>query len=276
MTHAPIPQPTRPLVDCHFHSTHSCDGQASLAAMCQRALELGLTHLCPTEHADFDPQDYGYGCFDGQAYSRDVNACQRQFAGQLTLLKGIEIDYQSRFDAEVKVFLAQHTFDFVIGSAHYADGLYAGTALLDAYDRDTAYRRYFDAVRQAAASGLFDVVGHLDLLKRYANPRWGPFDPRHYGDEIDAVLRAAVETGTGLEINTSGLRQSPAEAFPGLQTLRRYRELGGHVLTIGSDAHRVADFCKHIRHGLGLARAAGFKAIAVFVDRQPQWLDIGD
>ena len=264
------------LVDCHFHSEHSCDSDVPLTTFCQRALELGLSHICPTEHVDFDPQDICYGYFDVETYSRDVDTCQERFSGQMALLKGVEIDYQFRFDTEIRAFLAQHNFDFVIGSVHYADGLYVQDALLDAYDPDTAYRRYFSAVRETAASGLFDVVGHLDMLKRHAIPRWGAFDARRYSDEIEAVLQATIETGTGLEINTSGLRQAPAETFPGLETLRRYRELGGEVLTLGSDSHRVADLGNTIGNGLALALAAGFKAIAVFVDRQPHWLDIGD
>ena len=264
------------MIDCHFHSEHSCDSSVPLAALCQRALELDLYYLCPTEHVDFDPQDMGYGYFDFEAYSRTVAACREQFNGQLTLLKGVEVDYQRRFDAQARIFLAQHTFDFVIGSVHYADGLYTEDALLEAYDRDTAYRCYFNAVREAAASGLFDVIGHLDLLKRYAPPHWGTFDAHRYGDEIDAALRSAVETGTGLEINTSGLRQSPAETFPGLKTLRRYRELGGEILTLGTDAHRLSDLGKNINDGLSLARVAGFKAVTVFVARQPRWIDIDD
>lgn len=266
----------QPLIDCHLHSNHSFDSKAPLAALCQRALELGLTHICPTEHADFAPQDPGYGYLDIAAYFRTLAACRERFDGQIVVLRGIEVDYQPHFDVEVRAFLARHAFDFVIGSAHYADGLYIEDALPDACDPDTAYRHYFDGVREIAASGLFDVVGHLDLLKRYTASRWGAFDARRYADEIDAVLHAAIETGTGLEINTSGLRQAPAETFPGLETLRRYRELGGQVLTLGSDAHRVTDLGKNIGDGLALARAAGFKAIAVFVDRRPCWLDIGD
>jgi histidinol-phosphatase (PHP family) len=266
--------PKRPLVDCHFHSAHSYDSEVPLIAYCQRAWQLGFSHLCPTEHVDFDPQDFGYGYFDAGTYAQAVATCRQQFAGQLNVFKGVEIDYQRCFDAEVRIFLEQHSFDFIIGSVHYADGLYVGTALTEAYEADTAYRRYFNAVREAAASGLFDVIGHLDLLKRHGVRRWGHFDPRCYTHEIEAVLQAAVETGTGLEINTSGLRQAPGETYPGLETLRRYRELGGEVLTLGSDAHHLDDLGSNIRDGLALARAAGFKAMAVFVEGQPHWLDI--
>jgi len=265
-----------PLVDCHFHSEHSDDSDAPLAAFCRRAQQLGFSYICPTEHADFDPQDSGCGYLNIEAYSRDLKACREQFAGQMVILQGVEADYQSRFDSDVRAFLGQHSFDFVIGSTHYVDGFFVVKALLEAYDQDTAYRRYFSAVQETAASGLFDVLGHLDLLKRHSTTRWGAFDPRRYMDEIEAVLQAAVDTGTGLEINTSGLRQAPGETFPGLASLRRYRELGGEVLTLGSDAHRTTDMGRDIRSGLELARAAGFKAITIFVKRKPHWLNIDD
>lgn len=266
--------PTEPFVDTHFHSQHSGDSRETLSSLCQRALQLGLTHICPTEHADFDPQDPYYNNLNIDAYSRDLEACRAQLDERVIVLQGAEMDYQPRFDARVRGFLARHALDFVIGSIHYVDGFFVADTLLEAYDQDTAYRRYFDAVRAAAASGLFDVLGHLDLLKRHATRRWGPFDASRYTGEIEAILQAAVETGTGLEINTSGLRQAPAETYPGLETLWRYRQLGGEVLTVGSDAHQAADLGRNIHDGLELARAAGFKAIVVFVGRQPQWLDI--
>jgi histidinol-phosphatase (PHP family) len=279
-THCAAPSATkqsvhRPLVDCHFHSRHSGDGEASLIAFCQQAMHLGLSYICPTEHADFDPQDNCYGYLNVEAYSRELAACRGRFDGQITVLQGVEVDYQPRFGAKIKDFLAQHTFDFIIGSTHYVEGLFVANAFLDAHDPETACRRYFEAVRQTAASGLFDVVGHLDLIKRHAIRRWGSFDRHRYAGEIEMVLQAALETGTGLEINTSGLRGGAAETFPGLETLCRYRELGGQVLTLGSDAHCVADLGKNIHDGLSLAQAAGFETIAVFVAREPRWLEIG-
>jgi histidinol-phosphatase (PHP family) len=118
------------------------------------------------------------------------------------------------------------------------------------------------------------VIGHLDIVKRYGVQHYGPFDPGRYAEAIDAVLRACVDTGIGLEINTSGLRGPPRETFPTLPVLCRYRELGGEILTIGSDAHTAGDLARDIPQALDLAAAAGFRAIALFVDRQPTWLPI--
>ena len=91
---------------------------------------------------------------------------------------------------------------------------------------------------------------------------------------MDAILRACIDTGTGIEINTSGLRGPPREPFPALPVLCRYRELGGEVLTVGSDAHTVQDLARDIPEALALARAAGFRAITLFVDREPTWVPI--
>jgi len=237
-------------------------------------VRLGLSYLCLTEHKDFDPQDLCFGHFHYEKYSRDVAACQQRFNPRLKLLKGVEVDYQRRYERQIRAFLAATEFDFVLGAVHYIDGLSIFDDLLERYDADTAYRRYFAAVREAVASGFFDAIGHLDVIKRYGVCRYGPFDPHRYAEEIDAVLRALVETGTGLEINTSGLRQPPAETFPGLEVLRRYRELGGEIITLGSDAHHLPHLGYGIEEALEMARAAGFKAITVFEERQPRWVDI--
>ncbi len=137
-----------------------------------------------------------------------------------------------------------------------------------------AYLPYFEELLRAAQSGLADVLGHFDLVKRYGVDHYGPFEPAHYEDEIRAVLRALVDSGMALEINTSGLRQRPGEPYPGLEVLSWYRQLGGEVLTAGSDAHHVDDLGAGIDDALELARMAGFRAVATFKERQIHWINI--
>jgi histidinol-phosphatase (PHP family) len=137
-----------------------------------------------------------------------------------------------------------------------------------------AYQPYFAEARRAVESGLFDLIGHLDLAKRYGVRYYGPFDLSLFAAEIREILKLAVERGVGLEINTSGLRQAPHETYPGLEVLRWYRELGGQVLTIGSDAHSVKDLGKGIAEAFGLAREAGFEAVTLFEKREPRRLRI--
>jgi histidinol-phosphatase (PHP family) len=270
-----MPVPTSPLVDCHLHTVpFSCDASATLEGLIARGRELGLSALCTTEHVDFDPQDECYGHYDYERHAALRTRIRAHPPAGLAVMIGAEIDYQRRFEGEVRAFLQAADYDFVIGSVHYAGGRFA--LVDDFFDRpeQSSYMAYLEEVLHAAQSGLFDVLGHLDIVKRRGVLHHGPFRPERYAEAIDAILRACVDTGTGLEINTSGLRQAPQETFPALPVVRRYRELGGEVLTIGSDAHTQADVGRDIDRALDVAQAAGLRAIAVFVARRPQWLAI--
>ena len=264
-----------PFIDCHVHTVDfSCDAGATLEALVARGHRLGLEVIATTEHVDFDPRDGCYGHYDYARHQlQRARLCEHPADG-LTVLIGTEVDYQKRFDAEVRQFMDTAEYDFVIGSVHYARGeAIFLPSFYDAPEREN-YEAYFEEVLSAVQSGLFDVLGHLDIVKRYGVPYYGPFDPSCYADQIDAILRACVDTGTGLEINTSGLRGPPRETFPSLPVLQRYHALGGRVLTVGSDAHVAADLARDIPHALSLAKAAGFEAVTLFVERQPDGLPL--
>jgi histidinol-phosphatase (PHP family) len=265
-----------PLVDCHLHTApFSCDASATLEGLIARGRELGLSAICTTEHVDFDPQDWCYGHYDYERHATlRARIRARQHPEDLAVMVGAEIDYQRRFEDEIRAFLRATDYDFVIGSVHYAKGRFAlEDSFFDRPER-SSYLTYLKEALHAAQSGLFDVLGHLDIVKRRGVLHYGPFQPERYAEAIDAILRTCVDTGTGIEINTSGLRQAPQETFPALPVVRRYRELGGEILTVGSDAHVGADAGRDIDRALDLATAAGFQAITIFVDRQPQWLAI--
>jgi histidinol-phosphatase (PHP family) len=264
-----------PLVDCHLHTAaFSGDAEATLGGFIARAHELQLDLLTTTEHVDFDPGDSCYGYYDEARHRAQRECVRARSFGQLKVLIGVEVDYQVQYEAEVRSFLEGAAYDLVVGSVHYArDEFIFARSFFDAPEQRN-YKAYFDQALRAVHSGLFDVFGHLDIVKRYGVEHYGPFQPARYAEPIDALLRACVETGTGVEINTSGYRGPPGEPFPSLPVLRRYRELGGELLTVGSDAHAVKDLSRDVPLALELAACAGFRAIAVFVDRQPQWLPI--
>lgn len=264
-----------PLVDCHLHTAaFSCDAKATLGGFVARAHEMELDLLTTTEHVDFDPRDYGYGHYDQARHVAQREWVRGRSFGRLKVLIGVEIDYQVRYEADVRGFLGGAAYDFVIGSVHYAQGeSIFSPAFFDLPER-ASYEAYLGQALQAVRSGLFDVLGHLDIVKRYGVEHYGPFQPERYAEQIDALLRACVETGTGIEVNTSGYRGPPEEPFPSLAVLSRYRELGGELLTVGSDAHVVEDLGRDVPLALELAQCAGFEAIAAFVDRQPMWLPI--
>jgi histidinol-phosphatase (PHP family) len=120
---------------------------------------------------------------------------------------------------------------------------------------------YFDEVVDAARSGLFDTIGHIDFIKRYVHPHRTAADFAGAPELYEPILNALIETGTALEINTSGFRQSPAEPYPPAPIVRRFRELGGRHVTAGSDAHRADAFAFGLEDGYRVATGAGFREL---------------
>ncbi len=120
---------------------------------------------------------------------------------------------------------------------------------------------YFDEVAAGARSGLFDAMGHIDFVKRYLVPHVPVADLAEAPELYDDILRALVDSGTALEVNTSGLRQAAGETYPSAAIVRRFRELGGTRLTVGSDAHRADAFAWALDDGYAHARESGFDTL---------------
>jgi histidinol-phosphatase (PHP family) len=256
-------------IDLHVHSTCSGDGVSTIAEHARRAADLGLRAVGFCEHADFDPRDRSYRTLDLDA--------ARLLAPGVDLAQGVEITYQASREAEIGAWLDERPWDYVVVSVHlvdYADGwtmVSEARAIPDYYSTHTqreSYRPYFEELWRAVRSGLGNVLGHFDLVKRYGAAHYGAFDPADLEQEIRAVLHVAAATGMALEINTSGLRQAPGETYPGLQVLHWFRQEGGRLVTIGSDAHQAADLAAGTGQALELARAAGLAVVTSFHHRQ--------
>jgi histidinol-phosphatase (PHP family) len=271
------------LLDYHLHSTCSVDGISTIAQYCRCAAEQKFIEIGFCEHADFDPRDRGCGFFDYTFFHRQIKAQRERYGDSLAIRAAVEVTYQASLEKEIRAFLESKELDYVVGSVHLVeDG--QGWAIVSEEGRceryftrrsvREAYQPYLAEMRRAVESDLFDLIGHLDLVKRYGVRYYGPFAPSLFAAEVREILKLAVERGVGLEINTSGLRQAPRETYPGLEVLRWYRELGGQVLTVGSDAHSVKDLGKGIAEALGLAREAGFDAVTLFEKREPRRLKI--
>ena len=270
------------LVDLHVHSTCSADGVSTIAAYARRAAALGFREVGFCEHVDFDARDRDCGYLDGIAYDQAI-ACARKLAPQVALRQGIELSYQGHTEDEIRAWLASGSWDCVVLSVHlvdYDDGWAiisepdTAGAYFAGHTERQAYVPYFEELLRAARSGLGDLLGHFDLVKRYGVEQYGPFAPADFEDEIRAVLRAMIDGGMGLEVNTSGLRQSPGEPYPALTLLRWYSELGGEILTVGSDAHHTDHLGAGVAEALAMARQAGFRAIATFEQRRVRWIDL--
>lgn len=248
-----------------------------MAAMVESARRLGLGGLALTEHAEWYPGDEAYGYLDLDAYFRELSAVRTTYGDRMAILAGVELGNPHEFPEAATTLVQQWPFDLVIGSLHWLDGLPGWTSeIFERVGIEATCRRYFDDLLVMVAQADYDILGHIDLVRRDV---WDLFqhvlDLGPYTQVIDQVLRIVIERGQGLEVNTSGLRKGLTSPVPGLEILRRYRALGGEILVFGSDGHRPA----HIGYGFDvardLARAAGFDRVAVFQHRRiSDWIDL--
>ena len=244
--------------------------------MADTAIGQGLQGIAFTEHAEWYPGDDAYGYLSPPDYFANLCKVQQHYAEKLTILSGIELGNPHDFHAEVNTLLNTWSFDIVIGSVHWIDDLAGWERPFFQHGIADAYHRYFEETLTMVGQAHFDVLGHLDLVRRDS---WALFQQvlphRDYSDIIHQILEQLIERGKGLEVNTSSLRKGMSETLPNLEVLRWYKDLGGKILVFGSDAHHPSD----IAHGFELARemvrAAGFHQIAVYLQRQiSRWIAV--
>jgi len=259
------------LCDLHVHTNFSCDSQAAMEMMCRQAIALGLRQVAFTEHVEYVPEDIGYGFFRPAAYLDEIARCRELFGDQLTILAGVEIGEFHRFRPQAETLLAPHDFDLVIGSLHWVgEELVFEPPFFERREMDCAYRDYFTELERMCRAGGFDVLGHLDVVKRYGFDHYGHYDATCYESAIRPILEAIIQNGIALEINTSTLRRPVKQTSPGAIVLAWYREMGGELLTIGSDAHAPDNLAAGWETAVTMARAAGFTHLTSFAGRAPR------
>ena len=264
--------------DYHTHTRFSPDSRCEPEALCEAALRAGFAEIAVTDHFEFfPPGNFADGRYDISTFAAQqqaLAACREKFAGRLAVRSGIEVG-QPQCDPEgAAALMGALSFDYVIGSVHKMKGMDLGLIDYPEERIPALVEEDLRMLRTLAETGDFDCMGHIDIIKRYAAVKGRRIDLLDYIDALDPVLRALVSRGKGLEINTSGLRQAARETLPAARLLRRFRELGGEILTIGSDAHRPEDVGAGYEAALAAAKAAGFRYLALFEGRRPSFTRI--
>lgn len=262
--------------DYHVHTSYSGDSEAPMESMAEQAVNLGLSALAFTDHVDYDYADPVFETIDYDEYSKIFQSLKEKYARRLKLLLGVEIGFQPHVQDRIKTLLDNYDFDFVICSTHMADGLdfYTG-AFFEGKDSKTAYSRYFDNVLESVIKlNNFDVYGHLDFIVRYGSYEKKVLSYLDFSDIVDEILRSLIYNGKGIEVNTSGYRYQLDQMHPQQEIIRRYRQLGGEIITVGSDAHQPQDVCSHFAEAYEMLKKAGFKYLSSFNKRQPNFIKI--
>jgi histidinol-phosphatase (PHP family) len=257
-------QPRDLPLDAHLHTNLSPDSDVVIDRYAEQAAERGIAELAITDHVDFEPgaPAYGYASFSDR--ERVVRGAAERWAPYGVAIRfGAELTYDRSWEADIREHLARHSYDFTIGSVHdrVVSPYSAGTVKAWVEGRSIAevVAPSFDEVLGAARSGLFDAIGHIDVVKRYLHPYLMPADLADAPELYEPILRALVESGTALEINTSGLRHPVGETYPSAFIVEWFQTLGGRAVTVGSDAHRAEHFGWGLEDGYETARAAGFE-----------------
>ena len=271
--------PFKNLLDLHAHTDNSFDGHHSAVFLCETAAARGLRALALTDHVEMD--FYREQSFDRtakQSYFEIVKA-RSAFRGKLIVCAGVELGQPTYNLPESEHLVQQYSYDVVIGSIHNLRGKKDFWFLpREEYENggaDTLLREYFDEMLLLAQWGRFDVLAHLTYPLRYIVGEHGiPVDLSQYARQIDAVLEAAVKNRLALEINTSGLRQKLGRTMPEEDLVRRFRELGGERVTIGSDAHYAEHLGAGLEAGMEIALRCGFMHMTLYQKREPIEIEI--
>ncbi len=258
-----------PIADYHMH-THLCGhatGEPSEYA--QMAVKLGLEEIGFTDHAPFVHMvDPGVTMNIKQLpdYYRMIEDVRKEYIGSLRIKIAIEADFIPGYEDQTKAILDDYPYDYVIGSIHFIkDWGFDNPAEREQWDEkdvNQVYRDYYELLRQSAQSGMYDIMAHVDLVKKFGNR-----STEDLTDEVKKTAQVFKECGVVVEINTSGLHKPAKEMYPALDNLKIYCE-AGIPLTFGSDAHDPNHVGRDFQGAVELAIAAGFSEYVLFKDRK--------
>lgn len=262
--------------DVHMHCGFSNDSETRPEDMVESAIAKGLSVICFTDHYDKDNLDWGdEAIFDVESYFQKMMALQEEYRDRIDIRIGAEIGMQPYLAEYYQNFMAQHPFDFVIGSVH---SVLEHDVALDFFQKHSdpeGYRIYFEEMLQDVQKiKAYDVLGHLDYIVRYSNQGSKGFDLNDYMDIIEEILKQVIAHGKGIEMNMSGLKYGLGAPHPQPEIIKRYRELGGEIITVGADGH----IPEHIAYDYHLAddilKSCGFKYYTEFKGRKPLFVKI--
>ena len=266
----------RYISDSHVHSDCSHDGNDPTMMMCENAARLGLYALTITDHCECN-------VYYAEAYDRSIRQsffearkAAAVFRDRLHVYAGIEIGQPMQDLSAAEDALDSCDFDFALASVHNVKNLKDFYELdYSTIGLDDVLNRYFDEITETILWGRFDSLAHLTYPWRYIVGEHGmTIRNELYREKIDSVLKLLIQKRKALEVNTSGFRQKLGTTMPDEAIIRRYRELGGKLITLGSDAHRWADVGGGIEQGLALLRKIGYSHFTVYVRHEPVFLPI--
>ena len=262
--------------DCHVHTNISHDGISKYEDYINIGKLKGVDEITFTEHWD------DYTGLETKLKTLDVSKYKEEYLKYKndSLLKtnfGIEIGLQPDIMEKVKAIVNEYPFDLIIGSSHITckKDMSIDRSFFDGLSRREAYLQYFkEVLENIKLYDDFDVYGHIDYVVRYGGYAENKIDYMEFKKILDEILTSLIKKDKGIEINTSGIRYGLGSPHPNIDIVKRYKELGGKIITMGSDAHKIDDLAKNFDIAFEILENVGFKEVAIYHNRTPDFVII--
>lgn len=256
-------------IDYHMHTHFSADSEASPREHILQAIAMGLDEICFTDHQDFDYPNCSFN-IEPDEYFMELKALQEEFQNQISIKIGIEIGLDVEYKEEIESFINKYPFDYVIGSIHviHQTEFYDPALYFKDKTKEEAHKEFFlNTLECVKIFDCFNCLGHLDYICRY-----GPYNDKSvehakYQNIIDKIFKTLIQKGKGIEVNTSGYRDCHTCGFPSFEQVQRYYDLGGRVITVGTDSHTSDRVGEHVDDVIQKYQAIGFKDVSTFTKR---------
>lgn len=264
-------------IDYHTHHARCGHASGSLEEYVQQGIRIGLDQLGLSDHMPLlhvNPAEYyPEMAMPMEELPRYVEEClelKERYRGQIDIRVGLEGDYIEGWERQIEDIIVSYPWDYVIGSVHFL-GEWDITDFRQVHhweskDVLSVYRTYYDAVAKAAATGFYDIMGHLDVIKRFGHKPAAEEEEELRALE-EGALAAVARSGRAMELNASGLSKPCAEMFPSRRMLEEAYRLGIPV-TLGSDAHQPEKLSEHLDQARSLLYEVGYRELAVFEKRE--------
>ena len=263
--------------DQHMHCNFSGDSDALPEDMIKAGIAHGLSGICFTDHLDYDyPEEPNIFLLDFDNYFKVLPDLRKKYADKISVNIGIELGLQPQAAGQNLAVAEKYPFDFIIGSSHvvnhmdpYYPEFFAGR------DEDAAYMEYFESVLENINSDVdFDVYGHIDYVVRYGPNKNAFYTYEKFKDIIDEILTQLISKGKGIEVNTGGFKYGLGHPNPTEDIIKRYRELGGEIITMGADAHVPEYVAYEFDKAAHIIKNCGFKYSTVFKNRKAEFIPL--
>lgn len=268
--------------DYHVHTEFSDDSVYPLEQVIRDAVSMGMDEICITDHVDYgikDDWDCGreiryrdgepFANVDYPRYMTAIKEMQQRYGDQIAIKAGLEFGMQVHTIPQFETLFHRFPFDFIILSIHqvedkefWTQDFQRGRTQQEYNER--YYREMLDVVKKYKD---YSVLGHMDLITRYDKQGIYPFE--NVKPLIEEILKIVIEDGKGIELNTSYHRYGLKDTTPSAEILKLYRELGGTIITIGSDSHKPEHLGKYIEDARILLRDLGFQSFCTYENMHP-------